>query len=169
MEKIKYVHRQDSGFKLNAGNSGETSLNLSNEIFDLIAKGTLQLGEEKEVTFKIYKEDCIKAICFIILKLPLYQSSSNSSVKVTDSIATFRSLSDSVNVFFGSQESASYTVNLYYRNDGRIYLNHLRVNNFSVRDILVENHSALLFKEETDGTIAIRIISNIQEDEAAKI
>lgn len=168
MEKIKYVHRQDSGFKLNAGNSGETSLNLSNEIFDLIAKGTLQLGEEKEVTFKIYKEDCIKAICFIILKLPLYQSSSNSSVKVTDSIATFRSLSDSVNVFFGSQESASYTVNLYYRNDGRIYLNHLRVNNFSIRDILVENHSALLFKDEADGTIAIRIISNIQEDEATK-
>lgn len=168
MEKIKYVHRQDSGFKLNAGNSGETSLNLSNEIFDLIAKGTLQLGEEKEVTFKIYKEDCIKAICFIILKLPLYQSSSNSSVKVTDSIATFRSLSDSVNVFFGSQESASYTVNLYYRNDGRIYLNHLRVNNFSIRDILVENHSALLFKDEADGTIAIRIISNIQEGNSAE-
>lgn len=168
MEKIKYVHRQDSGFKLNAGNSGETSLNLSNDIFDLIAKGTLQLGEEKEVTFKIYKEDCIKAICFIILKLPLYQSSSNSSVKVTDSNATFRNLSDSINSFFGSHECTDYTVNLYYRNDSRIYLNHLRVNNFSIRDVLVENHSALLFKEEADGTIAIRIISNIQEGESTK-
>ena len=163
MEKIKYVHRQDSGFKLNAGNSGETSLNLSNEIFDLIVKGTMQLGEEKEISFKIYKEDCIKAICFIVLKLPLYQSSSNSSIKVIDSIGTFRNLADSVNSFFGSQEIANYRVNLYYRNDGRIYLNHLRVNNFSIRDILVENYSALLFKEEVDGTIAIRILSNIQE------
>ena len=163
MEKIKYVHRQDSGFKLNAGNSGETSLNLSNEIFDLIVKGTMQLGEEKEVSFKIYKEDCIKAICFIVLKLPLYQSSSNSSIKVIDSIGTFKNLADSVNSFFGSQEIANYRVNLYYRNDGRIYLNHLRVNNFSIRDILVENYSALLFKEEVDGTIAIRILSNIQE------
>ena len=45
MEKIKYVHRQDSGFKLSAGNSGETSLNLSNEIFDLITKGSMKLGE----------------------------------------------------------------------------------------------------------------------------
>lgn len=163
MEKIKYVHRQDCGFKLSAGNSGETSLNLSNEIFDLIAKGTMQLGEEKEVSFKIYKEDCIKAICFIILKLPLYQSSSTSSIKITDSTFTFRSLTDNVNAFFGQQESVNYKVNLNYRNDGRIYLNHLRVNNFSIRDMLVENHSALQFQEEEDGTLSIRILSNIEE------
>lgn len=169
MEKIKYVHRQDCGFKLSAGNSGETSLNLSNEIFDLIAKGSMQLGEEKDVTFKIYKEDCIKAICFIILKLPLYQSSSNSSIKIEDGISIFQKLIDKVNSIFGDKESVDYTVNLYYRTDGRIYLNRLKVDGFSIRDVLVENNSALLFKEELNGQIAIRIISDIQDGETANI
>lgn len=167
MEKIKYVHRQDCGFKLSAGNSGETSLNLSNEIFDLIAKGTMQLGQEREVSFKIYKEDCIKAICFIVLKLPLYQSSSNSSVKITDGMATFQKLLAKVNSIFGDDDCVDYIVNLYYRTDGRIYLNRLKVNDFSIRDVLVENNSAILFKEETDGKIAIRILSNIQDREEA--
>ena len=101
MEKIKYVHRQDSGFKLSAGNSGETSLNLSNEIFDLITKGSMKLGEERNVTFKLYKEDCIKAVCFIILKLPLYQSSSNASTKVVDNLVVFQNLTfkNHLNVF----------------------------------------------------------------------
>lgn len=168
MEKIKYVHRQDCGFKLSAGNSGETSLNLSNEIFDLIAKGSMQQGEEKDVTFKIYKEDCIKAICFIILKLPLYQSSSNSSTKIEDGISIFQKLIDKVNSIFGDKECVDYTVNLYYRTDGRIYLNRLKVDGFSIRDVLVENNSALLFKEEPGGQIALRILSDIQEGEDKK-
>lgn len=165
MEKIKYVHRQDSGFKLGAGNSGETSLNLSNEIFDLIAKGSMQLGEEKDVTFKIYKEDCIRAICFIVLKLPLYQSSSNASTKITDGVFIFQKLIDKVESIFGNNESVDYTVNLYYRTDGRIYLNRLKVGGFSIRDVLVENNSALLFKEEPNGQIAIRILSDIKDGE----
>lgn len=169
MEKIKYVHRQDCGFKLSAGNSGETSLNLSNEIFDLVAKGSMQLGEERAITFKIYKEDCIKAICFIILKLPLYQSSSNASVKIDDGVAIFQKLLDRVNAIFGDKESVDYTVNLYYRTDGRIYLNRLKVDGFSIRDVLVENNSALLFKEEPNGQIAIRILSDIKDGETANI
>ena len=165
MEKIKYVHRQDSGFKLSAGNSGETSLNLSNEIFDLITKGSMKLGEERNVTFKLYKEDCIKAVCFIILKLPLYQSSSNASTKVVDNLIVFQNLIGKINYFFGENEIVDYTVNLYYRTDGRIYLNRLKVDGFSIRDVLVENNSALLFKEESNGKIALRILSDIKDGE----
>ena len=165
MEKIKYVHRQDSGFKLSAGNSGETSLNLSNEIFDLITKGSMKLGEERNVTFKLYKEDCIKAVCFIILKLPLYQSSSNASTKVVDNLVVFQNLIGKINYFFGENEIVDYTVNLYYRTDGRIYLNRLKVDGFSIRDILVENNSALLFKEESNGKIALRILSDVKDGE----
>lgn len=165
MEKIKYVHRQDSGFKLSAGNSGETSLNLSNEIFDLITKGSMKLGEERNVTFKLYKEDCIKAVCFIILKLPLYQSSSNASTKVVDNLVVFQNLIGKINYFFGENEIVDYTVNLYYRTDGRIYLNRLKVDGFSIRDVLVENNSALLFKEESNGKIALRILSDIKDEE----
>lgn len=169
MEKIKYVHRQDSGFKLSAGNSGETSLNLSNEIFDLITKGSMRLGEESNVTFKLYKEDCIKAVCFIILKLPLYQSSSNASTRVVDNLIVFQNLIGKINYFFGENEIVDYTVNLYYRTDGRIYLNRLKVDGFSIRDVLVENNSALLFKEESNGKIALRILSDIKDGEIVDV
>ena len=55
MKKIKFIKRQDSGFKLSYGNSGATSLNLSNEIFDFISQGSLNLGEERAITFRVYK------------------------------------------------------------------------------------------------------------------
>ena len=92
MKKIKFIKRQDSGFKLSYGNSGETSLNLSNEIFDFISKGALSPGEERNVTFRIFKEDCIKAMSFVIMKLPLYKSSSNYSNKVDNYLVVTRKL-----------------------------------------------------------------------------
>lgn len=163
MKKIKYIKRQDSGFKLSYGNSGETSLNLSNEIFDFISKGNLRLGEENDITFRIYKEDCIKAMSFIIMKLPLYKSSSNNSYKVENSLDTFSELYSKISSFFGSNKNVEYRVNLFYRTDGRIYLKGLRVNGFSIRDYLVENYSALQFDDEEDGILNLRILSDIED------
>ena len=161
MKKIKYIKRQDSGFKLSSGNSGETSLNLSNEIFDFISKGNLRQGEEKDITFRIYKEDCIKAMSFIIMKLPLYKSSSKYSDKVDDSLETFSELYSSISTFFGNNKKVEYRVNLFYRTDGRIYLKGLRVNGFSIRDYLVENYSALQFDDE-DDVLNLRILSDVE-------
>lgn len=163
MKKIKYIKRQDSGFKLSSGNSGETSLNLSNEIFDFISKGNLKQGEEKDITFRIYKEDCIKAMSFIIMKLPLYKSSSKYSDKVDDSLETFGELYSRISTFFGNNKKVEYRVNLFYRTDGRIYLKGLRVNGFSIRDYLVENYSALQFDDEEDDVLNLRILSDVED------
>jgi hypothetical protein len=65
MAITKFIKRQDSAFKLSEGNSGESSLNLSNEIFELLCPESIEAGKEKEITFKIFKDDFIKAICFI--------------------------------------------------------------------------------------------------------
>lgn len=168
MRKIKYIKRQDSGFKLSYGNSGETSLNLSNEIFDFISQGNINRGEEKNITFKIYKEDCVKAMSFIIMKLPLYKSSSNSSNIVNNCLVTFGELYSSISTFFGNTRTADYTVTLFYRTDGRFYLKGLRVKGFSIRDYLVENYSALQFDDEEDGVLKLRILSNIEDDGRAE-
>lgn len=165
MKKIKYIKRQDSGFKLSYGNSGETSLNLSNEIFDFISKGNIRQGEEKDITFRIYKEDCIKAMSFVIMKLPLYKSSSNYSNKVDDYLEIFGELYSKIEAFFGASGNADYKVSLFYRPDGRIYLKGLRVNNFSIRDFLVENHSALQFDDEEGEMLNLRILSDVEENE----
>ena len=163
MKKTKFIKRQDSGFKLSYGNSGETSLNLSNEIFELISQGSLSRGEEQNITFRIFKEDYVKAMSFIIMKLPLYKSSSNSSNKVDDCLATFRELYSNINAFFGSNRTADYTVTLFYRTDGRFYLKGLRVKGFSIRDYLVENYSAIQFDDEESGVLKLRILSDIED------
>ena len=137
MKKIKYIKRQDSGFKISYGNSGETSLNLSNEIFDFISNGNIKQGEEIDITFNIYKEDCIKALSFIIMKLPLYKSSSNNSSKVEKHLETFNELYYRITTFFGNNINEKYRIKLFYRTDGRIYLKGLRVNGFSIREITV--------------------------------
>ena len=165
MKKIKFIKRQDSGFKLSYGNSGETSLNLSNEIFDFISQGSLNLGEERAITFRVYKEDCIKAMSFVIMKLPLYKTSSNYSNKVISYLDTFAELYSKIEAYFGSNKEAEYKVSLFYRPDGRIYLKGLRVNGFSIRDYLVENYSALQFDDEgASGGMNLRILSDIEEN-----
>ena len=164
MKKIKFIKRQDSGFKLSYGNSGETSLNLSNEIFDFISQGSLRLGDERDITFKIYKEDCIKAMSFVIMKLPLYKSSSNYSNKVDNYLEIFGELYSKIESFFGANKDAEYKVNLFYRPDGRIYLKGLRVNGFSIRDYLVENYSALQFDNEGDGVLNLRVLSDVEDN-----
>ena len=165
MKKLKFIKRQDSGFKLSYGNSGETSLNLSNEIFDFISPEALSPGEERNVTFRIYKEDCIKALSFVIMKLPLYKSSSNNSNKVDNYLDVFGELYSKIENFFGAKNDTEYNVNLFYRPDGRIYLKGLRVNGFSIRDFLVENFSALQFDDEEGDLINLHILSDIEDNE----
>jgi hypothetical protein len=80
---VKYPQRQDCDLKLSAGNSGETSINLATDIAIFLNDGkVLSRGDELPVSFVVYKEDFIKALCHIIEKLPLYRSSSNSSTKI---------------------------------------------------------------------------------------
>ena len=163
MAITKFIKRQDSGFKLSEGNSGESSLNLSNEIFELLCPESIEAGKEKEITFKIFKDDFIKAICFIISKLPLYRSSSNSSIKVDYDYEVFKELQDNVESMFGPNKEADYTCTLLHRSDGRKYLKGLKVNGFSIRNYLVENLSALEF-DNIGGSKSIRLLSNITED-----
>lgn len=167
MTITKFIKRQDCGFKLSPGNSGESSINLSNELFDLICPESLNPGEEKEITFKIFKDDYIKAICFIISKLPLYRSSSNSSTKIDYDYAVFKELQDNVESLFGNNKEANYTCTLLHRSDGRKYLKGLKTNGFSIRNYLVEDLSALVF--ENKGEIkSIRLLSNVTEDMETK-
>lgn len=164
MKKIKFIKRQDSGFKLSYGNSGETSLNLSNEIFDFISHGEVLSGEEKDIVFKVYKEDFIKAMSFVIMKLPLYKSSSNSSNRITSYLDVFDELYAKIENFFGGNQNAEYKVSLFYRTDGRIYLKGLRVKGFSVRDYLVENYSAIQFDDEGENELNLRILSDVEDN-----
>ena len=156
---IKYPQRQDCHFKLSAGNSGETSINLSTEIALFLNDGkTLSQGEEIPVSFILYKEDFIKAICHIVDKLPLFKTSSTSSTKVEYSNSFFLEYINSVNAFFGNSESASYNVTLSAVSAPRYYLKNLNNNGFNLRKFLTENNSILNFLK-VDENFVVRLTS----------
>ena len=164
MKVVKYIKRQDSGWKQAAGCSGETSINLSNEILDFLSSGMVDLGEECGVTFNIYRDDYVTALSFITSQLPLYRSTSHTSELIKKDNLIFDRLAASIYAFFGDDESKPYTVTLYRRKDGRIYLKGLKQKGFTIRDFLVEMSSALEFTLTSDG-FDLRLISAVYEGE----
>lgn len=164
MTIVKYIKRQDSGWKQAAGCSGETSINLSNEIFVFLSLGMVDGGEECGITLRIYKEDYESALVFIKSQLPLYRSTSRSSDIVRQNDPILAKLENAIETFFGSEDYMDYTVVLYCRKDGRIYLKGLKQNGFSIRDYLVEMSSALVFNDSIDG-YTLRLESGVSEGE----
>lgn len=66
---IKQIHSQDAFYKLSPRKSGETSLNISNELLQLIAP-SLTKGNNMTISFILYREDYLKAIGVIFNSLP---------------------------------------------------------------------------------------------------
>lgn len=160
---IKYIRRQDAGWKQAAGCSGETSINLSNEILSFLTFGLIDGGEECGIAFRLYKDDFLEALSFIRTQLPLYRSSSRSSELINENHPIFSKLEKSISVFFGENDTADYAITLYRRHDGRVYLKGLNQNSFTIRDFLVEFSSALEFKMTADG-FDLRICSAVSEN-----
>ena len=74
------------------------------------------------------------------------------------------SLDNAVKIFFRNEEYVDYTIDLYCRKDGRIYLKGLKQKGFSIRDFLVEMSSALVFSDSIDGFI-LRLESGVSTGE----
>ena len=156
---IKIIHSQDAGLKTSPKNSGETSMNLSIEIMEFIINPVPNKGEDRPVSFLLYKEDFLKGLAYIIANLPLYRSSSTYSTKIEFSEGYFNELYSSVQEFFGDKPIQIYNVNIYRRSDSRIYLNSLRNGSFSIRNFLIEEISVLIFSKDSHGNNIIRLDS----------
>lgn len=160
MEKIvKCPKRQDCHYKLTSGTSNETSINISNEVFKVIKPDGVPLGESVDVIFKVFKDDYLKALCYIVGILPLYKTSSGKATKVEYSSSFFETQYKVIEEFFKHQTEADYHVKLFYRNDGRIYLNNLDDRGFNVRRFLIESNSVLTFVNE-NGNLSLRLTSS---------
>ena len=162
MERIeKKVWSQDSYFKTEPKNSGETSINLSNEIFEFL--GSIEDGD---IEFVIYKEDYLKALGVLSFLLPLYTSTSKSSNLVPFSNDFFESCYSTILKKFGENVKAPYKIHLYKRLDGRIYLNNLKEDKtgFNLRSFLIQAHSRLDFIKKEEGTYEVRLHTNIVEN-----
>ena len=159
MEVIKYPKRQDCYYKLTPGSSNETSINLSNDIFYFLCPEGVKKGEAKSITFKIYRDDYIKALCYIMTHMPYYVTRSANSTSVDYSYDLFAAEVYSINNFFKGPV-ADYTVTIYYRNDGRIYLKDLSYNGFNIRKFFVEDKTILSFTQEEKPVIRVKLCDN---------
>ncbi len=156
----KSIYGQDGYYKLSAKKSGETSINLSNEIANYIRSNS---NREQIISFTIYLEDFYKALGYIANKLPLFVSSSKSSSEELYSDAFFQKTFANINAFFGGESEKIYQVNLLSREDGRFYLNKLEYNGFNVRKFLIAGHSKLIFDKINDKLV-LRLVSGDLSD-----
>lgn len=162
MKFVKYIKKQDSGWKQQPSYSGETSINLSNEICDFLSYGLISEGQEQDVCFLIYKEDFIEALQFIRSQCPLYRTTSRTFKKIDVEDTIFMRLEKYIDIFFGEDQIKEYTAILYNRNDKRIYLKGLKHDGFTIRDFLVED-TTIMTIEETDGIFSLRLSNEIYE------
>ncbi|MBQ6201867.1 MAG: AAA family ATPase [Prevotella sp.] len=155
----KVVWSQDSYYKKERKNSGETSLNLSNDIFELLGG-----VDNPQMEFVIYKEDFLKALGVLVNKLPLYTTTSKGSTLCNYSNYLFESYYEMIQTKFGLNEKASYIVHMFKRDDGRIYLKNLKDDSgFNIRQFLIQAHSKLIFIKNIDDIYELRLISYINE------
>lgn len=151
----KIVSRQDANFKLSPCSSNETSINLSNEIADFISH------ESGNISFKIYKEDFIKALGALSNFSQIYHKKETVPTNVVD---LFSDLSNQIRAQFNDSITSIYTIYFLRRDDGRFYLNSLKLpNGFNLRSFLVEQYSELIFVKEDDGSLAIRLNTSCDE------
>ena len=155
----KIVWSQDSYYKTERKNSGETSLNLSNDIFEFLGG-----VDNPQMKFVIYKEDFLKALGVLVNKLPLYTTTSKGSTLCNYSNYLYASYYDMIQTKFGLNEKASYIVHMFKRDDGRIYLKNLKDDSgFNIRLFLIQAHSKLIFIKKVDDIYELRLITNINE------
>ena len=157
MEVKKLCKMQDSGLKRVPYNSGETSINLSNDVVEILLGSTIIRPSNTSVKLRLYKSDFIQGLCYIITQLPLYNSSSQGYKKVEYSMDLYNKYLANINAFFENSESKDYECNIILRKDGRNYLNDLKKGDFSIRDFLVENSSQITYGSSDDGVKYLRI------------
>ncbi len=155
MEIIKYPKRQDCHYKLTAGSSNETSINLSSDILQLICPEGLNRGVSKMITFKLFRDDYVKALCYIVGKLPLYGRARGNNV-VRYSYEFFQKELKKITDFF-SESCADYTVSILHKEDGRVYLRDLTCNGFNIRNFIVEDCTTMYFINSVDLQIRLKL------------
>lgn len=155
----KKVWSQDAYYKTESRKSGETSINLSNELYKFLGE------KDGHIEFLLYKEDFLKAVGLLSNMLPLYISTSKSSNIQNFSNSLIEDYYKIIGDKFGTNDSATYEVHMFKRDDGRIYLNELleKKTGFNLRTFLIQAHSKLVFKKADGGTFEVRLYTNINE------
>lgn len=163
-EIIKKIENQDAMYKETYNKSKETSINLSKDIADFIGA-----TDGDYVTFKIFRDDFIKALCLLITKLPLFSRFSIDTFQPEEfSFDWYKMKNDAIVSFFGMDETKEYSVQYVKRgkgNNSRHYLQRLENGIFNFRDFTLSGYSYIIFQKDDEGQLILRL----QNKEPSKI
>ena len=111
------------------------------------------LGSNENYSFRIYKEDCAKAMAAIISALPLFSNKGGNKITHSKIYDETNRLMTMITDFFGNNDSAIYSgFYLSQTTGGRRYLYGLEQKGFSIRKFLVADHSFLKFLIDDSAT-----------------
>ena len=120
------------------------------------------LGGMENLSFIIYKDDCIAAMASIIASLPLYSNKGGEKISHESPSEVCPSYMKMISEFFGQNKTAVYTdFKPSETTQSRRYLYGLDKGNFSIRKFLIANYSTLSFLKDDENQFHLRIKTNI--------
>ena len=155
---------QSTFYKLKTSSSKDYGIFIEANAYDFIKphiNGIDAKGREK-IQFRIYKDDCIKAMGNIMCSLPLFSSKNGIPKTEDNSINVYNELSSRLESYF--QNNDSMLINLYFTElQGRKYLWGAEGSNaeFELRRFFVANHTTISFVEESSDYLALRFVTHV--------
>lgn len=155
---------QSTFYKLKTSSSKDYGIFIEANAYDFIKpyiNGIDAKGREK-IQFRIYKDDCIKAIGNIMCSLPLFSSKNGIPKTEDNSVNVYNELSSRLESYF--QNNDSMLLNLYFTElQGRKYLWGAEGSNaeFELRRFFVANHSTISFVAENERSISLRFETHV--------
>lgn len=123
------------------------------------------LGGMENLSFIVYKDDCISAMASIIASLPLYSNKGGAKISHTSASEIHYSYMKMISEFFGDGLTAIYTdFQPSETTQARRYLFGLEKKdkgNFSIRKFLIANFSTLTFIVDDENQIHLRVKTNV--------
>ena len=124
------------------------------------------LGSDENYSFKIYKDDCAKAMAAIISALPLYSNKGGNKITHSRIYDEANRLMSMITGFFGNDDFAIYSgFYLSQTTGGRRYLYGLEQKGFSIRKFLVADHSILKFQIDDKESVTLRFQTKINPNQ----
>jgi len=157
-EYVLNIAGHSATLKTESTGSKDTGIFFPPELIDF-------LGGMENLSFIVYKDDCVSAMASIIASLPLYSNKGGTRISHISATEVFSSYTKAINTFFGDSEAAVYTdFQPSETTQARRYLYGLEKKdkgNFSIRNFLIANYSTLTFKVDDDKAIHLRIKTNV--------
>lgn len=116
------------------------------------------LGSLTNLSFTIYKEDCIRALTALVFSLPLYSNKGGKIITHGNKFQEFSSLLNDIEAFFGNNPTAIYdSFSISTTTQGRQYLYGLQKSSgFNIRKFFIADYTEVTFDKDASGNLSLR-------------